>query len=164
MRLSLFRDFYLYAAELLESNKFRNLEKYMQHGRITCFKHSIGVALLSLMLVRFLKIKCDERALVRGALLHDYFLYDWHEKGASHGLHGFTHAKAALSNADRDFVLNDIEREIIKKHMWPLNLTMPMCREAWVVNLVDTYCSLLETVGRYRFFSFLEPKVVKVKL
>ena len=55
------------------------------------------------------------RSLVRGALLHDYFLYDWHIPDESHKWHGVTHAGDALKNARRDFELNEIEQDMISK-------------------------------------------------
>ena len=51
----------------------------------------------------------------------------------------------ALRNADRDFDLTDTERDIIKKHMFPLTVIPPTCREGWIVCLADKYCSLYET-------------------
>ena len=41
----------------------------------------------------------DKRSLIRGALLHDYFLYDWHDKNKPAKFHGFTHPKIAFENA-----------------------------------------------------------------
>ena len=54
-----------------------------------------------------------ERELVRGALLHDYFLYDWHTRKSAKGLkelHGFSHPETALRNAGRDYRLTPCER------------------------------------------------------
>lgn len=70
--------------------------RIMQHGRTSCFTHSVAVAYVSLLLARRLNLRLDERSLVRGALLHDYFLYDWHVPDASHRLHGVRHARRAL--------------------------------------------------------------------
>ena len=89
----------------------------------------------------------DVKSLVVGAFLHDFYLYDWHEKDDSHRWHGFSHAHTALLNADARFALTDKERDIIAHHMWPLNLTkLPRCREALLVCLVDKYCSTVETL------------------
>ena len=93
-----------------------------------------------------LHLKVNQRALVRGALLHDYFLYDWHTPDPAHRLHGFRHAGTALRNADRDFELNDTERDMIKKHMFPLNPAPPRFKETAVLCLADKYCALRETV------------------
>lgn len=62
------------------------------------------------------------RELVRGALLHDYFGYDWHEKGGGHRLHGFFHPKRACHRAEKKYALTRVERGIILRHMWPLTL------------------------------------------
>ena len=91
-------------------------------------------------------IAVDVHALVRGALLHDYFLYDWHEKDRSHCLHGFRHPSTALKNARADYPLNRIEKNIIARHMFPLTPIPPTCREAWLVCIADKYCALQETL------------------
>ena len=89
----------------------------------------------------------NRRELIRGALLHDYFLYDWHEKNAGHRFHGFIHAGRALQNARKDFKLTIREENIILRHMFPLNVVPPMCKEAWLVCLADKICASKETVA-----------------
>ena len=90
----------------------------------------------------------SRRDLVRGALLHDYFLYDWHDKYHRDikRLHGFYHPGIALRNAMKEYELTKREQDIIKKHMWPLTVIPPLCREAWIVTMADKYCSMLETM------------------
>lgn len=132
--------------DIISSETYLQQDQFIQHGNITISQHCKSVARASLKISYLLGIKCEERALIRGALLHDYFLYDWHVAEKSHNWHGFKHAKTALNNANRDFELGILEQEIIKKHMWPLTIVPPLCREAWIVNLADTYCSLLETI------------------
>ena len=92
------------------------------------------------------KVQDSCRSSCTGALLHDYFLYDWHEKDDSHKWHGFYHAGKALQNAMEDFALSEIEKETIRRHMFPLNPIPPRCREAWIVTLADKICSGGETV------------------
>ena len=59
----------------------------------------------------------------------------------------FHHPNVALENASREYQLTPRERDIIRKHMWPLTLFhIPRCREAWVVTTADKYCSLKETL------------------
>lgn len=85
--------------ELSFDEDFLGMKKYIQHGTTDCVLHSIAVTHYSLIFVSRLHIKVDYKKLVCGALLHDYFLYDWHEKDKSHKWHGFRHPKVALNNA-----------------------------------------------------------------
>ena len=146
------REFYLmlrkYAADILDSENFRSTRNYIQLGTMPVHSHCIDVARKSIAISRLLGIRCSERELVRGALLHDYFLYDWHDKNRENYqfLHGFYHPGIALRNANKEYQLTQREQDIIKKHMWPLTIVPPLCREAWIVTTADKYCSILETL------------------
>ncbi|MCM1268673.1 MAG: HD domain-containing protein [Bacteroidales bacterium] len=139
--------------DILQSDNFKKTRAHIQHGTMTVHRHCLDVARYSLLLNKKLGIGCNKRDLIRGALLHDYFLYDWHDKAyLAHRkrLHGFHHPMTALKNAEQEYELNDIQREIIRKHMWPLSVIPPTCREAWVVTAADKYCSFLETIGVHK--------------
>ena len=138
------RPFFQQAQELLRSDRYARLDAFAQHGNTSCLLHSVAVAYYSYRAGRALPVPLRERALIRGALLHDYFLYDWHDPDPSHRLHGFRHPRTALRNAARDFPLDAVEREIIRHHMFPLTPAPPRCREALLVCLVDKACSLYE--------------------
>lgn len=159
------RELYLllrkYASDILESDNFQSTRNYIQHGSIPVHRHCIDVAGQSIAISKFLRIPCNERELIRGALLHDYFLYDWHEphKVNPLKLHGFFHPGIALTNALKEYDLTDREKDIIKKHMWPLTAVPPMCREAWIVTTADKYCSLMETIHIYKGHGVLLPKL-----
>ncbi len=135
--------------EVLNSAEVQSMDLYMQHGHTTCLQHCMAVAYYSYLLCRRLKLNCDYRSVVRGALLHDFFLYDWHTKDKSHRLHGFTHPKTALTNAEFYFELNKIERDIIRKHMWPLTIHLPMYKESVSICIVDKICTVAETFSPY---------------
>lgn len=138
--------FWRCAGPLLRDAKVREMQNYCQHGEVTCLNHSLCVARRSFYWCRRLHCKADVRSLVTGALLHDFFLYDWHKKGGRKGLHGFTHPRTALQNASRRFPLTPTERDIILRHMWPLTLTPPHTREGMLVCLADKYCAVKETL------------------
>lgn len=137
-----------HASDILQSENFQSTRNYIQHGTIPVHSHCIDVARKSIALNRLLHIHCNERELIRGALLHDYFLYDWHDKNRENYqfFHGFYHPGIALRNASREYCLTPREKDIIKKHMWPLTVSPPRCREAWIVTTADKYCSTLETL------------------
>ncbi len=138
--------------DILQSGNFKKTKDYTQHGTVSVSKHSMNVAKYSVAWSQKLGIACSQRDLIRGALLHDYFLYDWHDKDRKdyQPLHGFYHPGIALRNADREYKLTPREKDIIGKHMWPLTVVPPMCREAWIVTAADKYCSFMETVRLHK--------------
>ncbi len=140
--------------EILERQGNFGMEKqYTQHGATTTYAHSIHVACVSIHFAEiFHMTTIDYYTLARGALLHDYFLYDWHERGCGHKLHGFSHPHTALVNANHDFALCDRERNIIARHMFPLTPIPPRCKEAWIVCITDKYCATTEAFRSLAFF------------
>ena len=139
-----------YGRDILAAENFKKSDENIQHGTVSVMQHSIRVARMSLVINRALQLNCDEEALVRGGLLHDYFLYDWHDwddaRNTHAPLHGFYHPGIALKNALKEFTLSDTEQDIIKKHMWPLTVIPPSYKESWVVTLADKYVSAKETL------------------
>lgn len=133
-----------HGSDIVFSSGMEYQKTQYQHGNTTCFEHSVSVACVSVYLAAIMQINVDIRSLVRGALLHDYFLYDWRDK--EHSLHGFSHAQIALTNASRDFTINDIERNIIERHMFPLNIAPPKYRESFIVCLADKLCAGYEII------------------
>ena len=75
----------LYGEDILKSERMITEKDFIQHGSISCYDHSLNVAKKSLIIAGFLLIfiKINEKSLIRGALLHDYFLYDWHKSGSA---------------------------------------------------------------------------------
>ena len=138
------------ATRLEREGRLGLCREFVQHGDVSVYEHVVAVAVESCRMADALArhgIAVDRPSLVRGALLHDYFLYDWHDKYSHEKLHGFHHPNVALENASREYQLTPRERDIIRKHMWPLTLFhIPCCREAWVVTTADKYCSLKETL------------------
>lgn len=134
------------AARLEREGRYTRTRHFVQHGGVTVYDHCVRVAEMSCRLAEAFGWEVDTSALIRGALLHDYFLYDWHEKDSSHRLHGFTHPRAALRNAEADWTLNEVEANIILRHMFPLTPVPPACREAWLVCMADKLCAMQEMV------------------
>ncbi len=141
------RGFICTVRELLQVEQVQEMNRYLQHGNTSTLTHCLIVAYYSYRLALLLPMRFQYKSLIRGAILHDFYLYDWHIPDKSHKLHGFVHPRFALSNARRYFNLNFVEEDIILKHMWPLTLrTVPCCREAFLVSIVDKVCSLAETL------------------
>jgi uncharacterized protein len=141
------------AEPIIGHERMQHTRKLIQHGNVSVFAHCMAVAAYSIKLADKLGLRYDRKSLIRGALLHDFFLYDWHKiNNVGDGLHGFAHPNTASKNAVRYFRLNKRELDIIRKHMWPLTITkIPRYKESWLVCIVDKYCSLLETLGLSRY-------------
>ena len=124
--------------DLLKNELVKDMKKYPHHFDTNCYGHSLNVAYIS-----YLKAKekgLDYKSVARAGLLHDLYLYDWHNyKGK---LHGPNHPKTAYKNAKKITKLNDIEKDIITKHMWPLTLTPPKYKESWIVSTTDKLCAI----------------------
>ncbi len=137
--------------QVCSSSRMNKSRTFYQHGKISIYVHSLRVAYICYYWVKKYHLHVDEKALIRGALLHDYFLYDWHDKEHEHKRpHGFFHPSAALCNAKQDFILTRKEENIIQRHMFPLTLIPPGCKEAWLVCMADKVCSTRETVRERR--------------
>lgn len=135
---------------LLERDgRFAQERACIQHGNTTLQEHSIQVARLSLKIAAHWKLPVDRHALLRGALLHDYFLYDWHTPHDGHNMHGFTHPQTALRNALEDFDLTLKEQNIVARHMFPMTLVPPVTLEGWIVCIADKFCAARETASPY---------------
>ncbi|MGN0517855.1 MAG: HD domain-containing protein [Acutalibacteraceae bacterium] len=136
--------------ELISSHEeINDMKKFIQHGTTTTFVHCMSVARYSYWLSMRLPFNFSTENLIRGAILHDFYLYDWHEDDKSHRLHGFYHPGKALKNAEKHFELSKIERDIIRKHMFPLTITkIPIYRESWLIMLADKIVSTKEIFSR----------------
>ncbi|MBN2625874.1 MAG: phosphohydrolase [Spirochaetales bacterium] len=135
--------------DILENREFRRLGEISHHGN-SVLDHSLEVCALAWRLAG--RFRWDRVSAARGALLHDFFLYDWKIRRPENRrrfyevwkMHGFTHPKTALDNASFHFILNERERDIIGRHMFPLTPVPPRTREGWLVNLCDKWVSLKE--------------------
>lgn len=143
-RISLKNGYDSCVSDLIDSPGVLSMSEFTQHGNVSCLEHCKHVSYYSYVLCRLLGL--DYRSAARGGLLHDYFLYDWHYNAPSRW-HGFEHPYIALENAKRDFELTETECDIIKKHMWPLTLSLPGCWETFIVSCVDKICTVSEVLS-----------------
>ncbi|MDV3428588.1 MAG: hypothetical protein LIR50_16480 [Bacillota bacterium] len=139
--------FYALVQDIAENPVYEGLKKYHHHQH-NIYDHSIRVSYISyrtgVFLSNYMKINISD--LTRGAMLHDFFLYDWRkEKPASGKLHAFEHPKEALSNSITNFSpISKMERDIILKHMWPINIIPPRYFETLIVATADKYVAAIE--------------------
>ena len=136
--------------DVLKEPEIHKMDNFIQHGNITTLSHCIAVAYNSYVMALNSPFKVNLKSVIRGAMLHDFFLYDWHDKNKGFRWHGFKHPKIALNNAKKFFDLNNIEKDIILRHMWPLTVIPPKYLESFIVSIADKTVSVLETFKLFK--------------
>lgn len=142
-------EFYDSISQILTHEKVREMKQFNHHSQTDCFTHSVHVAYYNYKMCKFFNL--DKDAAARAGMLHDLFLYDWHnykrEKGER--MHGFEHPKKALANSKKYFELTALEEDMISKHMFPLTISLPKYRETFVIIMTDKFCSSCEVLDRF---------------
>ena len=137
-----------YAHDILEHELFLQGRHIFSHGSISIHTHCIEVAELAFSMIED-KPRIDKKCVVRAALLHDFFLYEWHIPGLRYVMHGWAHPAIAAKKAREVFGIGDKEYSCIRTHMWPWTLLHPpLCREGWVISLADKIVAIKETALR----------------
>lgn len=151
---------------ILEIDEFNQL-KYITHHGITRFDHSMRVAYLSYKVSKLLRLNYKE--VTEAALLHDFFLDEVSHESKTERLRH--HPEYAVKNASKYIDLSDMQKDIIKTHMFPVTLTPPKYLESWIVDAIDDVAAVYE--GCYRMhhefqtamllFMFLVVNFVKMR-
>lgn len=136
---------------ILDNEEFNKIKNIEHHG-VTRYEHSMRVSYYSYKVSKMLKLNYKDVA--TGGLLHDFFLSDEDRNKKDRLLSTFTHPKKAVVNASNQFNLSTKEKDIIRTHMFPINLSVPKYAESWVVSVVD------KVVGSYEFTRKLGYKLV----
>ena len=145
--------------DITSNETVKQMKNFKQHCNTSCYKHCMQVAYFTYITCK--KLKLDYVSATRAAMLHDLFLYDWRKKYRNielSGLHAFIHPKIALKNASNIFELNEIEKDIIEKHMWPVTFSFPKYKESYIVTVMDKYSACLE------IYSYIKEKFKKGRL
>ncbi len=131
-------------AEIINDPNVLALKEHIQHQTTSRFDHCESVAFITYSICK--RLGLDYISAARGAMLHDFYFYDWRNKHVEgqKRFHAMRHPNIALTNAEEVFDLNDLERDIIKKHMWPMTIVPPSYLESFIVTLVDKYCATAE--------------------
>lgn len=141
--------------EFINHETVQEMKNYKQHYETTCFDHCYMAAYYCYLICK--KYHLDYQSATRAAMLHDLFLYDWRVRQPDRkGFHAFTHGKKACENACKLFCLNEKEKDIIIKHMWPVTIEFPKSIEGFVLTLVDKYCAMSESFDVFQSRLFMK--------
>lgn len=148
------REYKKIVKDIFRNVEFKKLYNIEHHG-ISRMEHSIKISYYSYKIAK--KLGMDYVSVARGGLLHDFFLDGDERNGKEKFLDTFTHPKRALDTSMEYFNVNDIEKNIIVSHMFPIYISMPKYKESFLVNLVDKVIGCKELLRgfackfRYRF-------------
>ena len=120
--------------DIFRNVEFKKLCNIEHHG-ISRMEHSIKISYYSYRIAK--KLGMDYVSVARGGLLHDFFLDGDERNRKRKFLDTFVHPKKALSTSINYFNVNEIEKNIIVSHMFPIYLSLPKYKESFLVNLVD---------------------------
>lgn len=146
--------FYNLTRDILASQLLRDAAGYVHHGAAnSVYSHCVRTAWCAFRLCQVFHV-CDShtRSVVRAALVHDLFGYDWEQcDGAGHWLlhpkrvsHAYHHGLEACQCAGKLFRLNERQLDAIRKHMWPTYPVPPVYTDGWLLTLADKLTAIKE--------------------
>lgn len=135
----------------LNDEKILRMKDISMHRGSNCYIHCFKVAKKAIKKSLHRKDVKLEVVLV-GAILHDYYLYDWRQDRSKLKKHGKNHPDVAINNAIKDFNISDDVKRVIKTHMWPINIKeYPNTKEAKIVSLSDKAVTIGESFTSKRY-------------
>ncbi len=141
-------EFENYISDIILNKDFNKLARENHHG-ITRYEHSMRVARHTFIISKLLRSH-KVKEITRAALLHDFYV-DEDLEGLDSKQRLSLHPSIALNNALKYFELNDMQRDIIGNHMFPVTKFSPKHKESWLVSFVDKF------VGSYEMLKFKFP-------
>ena len=134
-------------------NKYINNEEFqktknIEHHGVTRFEHSLKVSYYSYKIAKILMLDYKETAI--GGLLHDFFISSNDRTSKEKIESVFTHPKIALKTAKSEFDLTVKEQDIIRSHMFPINISVPKYMESWIVSSVDKIVAIEELSLKFK--------------
>ena len=143
------KEFMSYIRDIVSSKEFLATKNHRHHINGTVYSHSVKVAYLCYKYHKKHKLNMDIKDLVRGALLHDFYLYNLHGDGKKHRFHWFKHPSKALNNAIKKYPdLTEMQRDMIKHHMFPLTPIPPKTKAGWIICFYDKVAAVSDRFER----------------
>ena len=133
---------------ILDNKEFLKIKTIEHHG-ISRYDHSLKVSYYSYKIAKVLHLDYEQTAV--GGLLHDFFLSPENRTQKERLKSVFTHPKQAVAMARTQFELTKKEEDMIRSHMFPINLSVPKYAESWIVSLVDKCVATNEFAIKFRF-------------
>ena len=135
----------------LKDEKILRMKDISMHRGSNCYIHCFKVAKRAVN-KSLNKKDINLEVVLIGAILHDYYLYDWRKDRSKLKKHAKNHPNIAIENAIRDFNISNDVQKVIKSHMWPINIKeYPNTKEARIVSLYDKAVTIRETLTSKKY-------------
>lgn len=138
------KDYLSLVKDILENDEFKKLSSIKHHDS-NRLDHSLKVSYYSYVVAR--KLHLNYKSTARGGLLHDFFIertIDYKKAKDKIKLYTGGHPKLAVMNAKKYFIISEMEENIIRSHMFPIDISLPKYAESWIVSSVDKIISIFE--------------------
>ena len=137
----------------LSDQRILRMKEIPMHRGSNCYEHSFKVAKKAIKTaIRLFKRDIDLEVVLIGAILHDYYLYDWRSNREYRKGHAKNHEIVASENASRDFDIPKEIKKVIESHMWPFNIkSFPNTREARIVSMADKSVATIEAFTSIKY-------------
>ena len=147
----------------LNDERILKMKEIPMHRGSNCYEHSFKVAKRAIRnSLRLFRKNIDLEVVLIGAILHDYYLYDWRSDRSLRKGHAKNHERIASENASRDFDIPMEIKKVIESHMWPFNIKcFPNTREARIVSLADKSVASLEAFTSKKYKKKKREKYLK---
>lgn len=135
----------------LNNEKILRMKEIPMHRGSNCYEHCFKVAKKAIKKAVHRK-NVDLEVVLVGAILHDYYLYDWRSDRSKLKKHGRNHPEVAIKNAIKDFDISEEVKKVIKTHMWPINIkAYPNTKEARIVSISDKAVTIGESLTSKKY-------------
>lgn len=140
--------------DILASQLLLDAAGYCHHGCAnSVYSHCIRTAWCAFRLCGWFHVSEEHtRSVVRAAMVHDLFGYDWMACSASRRWllhpdrvrHAYLHGTEACQVAAAWFAMSKRQLDAIQKHMWPTYPVPPVHVDGWILTLADKLTAIKE--------------------
>ena len=132
-------EFYNIVNPILNIKDFQKLKDYTHHEG-NRYDHCLRVAYYTYKVTKRLNLNYKEATIA--ALVHDFFTNEVENETKYMRLK--KHPEIALKNASKYLDLTELQKDIIRTHMFPFTYKLPKYAESWLVNIIDNIAAIYE--------------------
>ena len=143
---------YMHEIEIYLSDERVQSLKNIPHHDSNRLNHSLKVSYLAYKICK--KYNLNYKSAAKAGLLHDFYfnrIEECNRFADKVKLFSYEHPEDAVKNAEEQFYLTPLEKDIIVSHMWPASTHIPRHIESFVVSLVDKIYSFKEVGMKWNY-------------